>query len=201
MNNVLVDDTTITIPLPTVETDAAAMAKWGLAKDEFVDNGNWPHQIYVREARRMVGDYVQSEQDCRRLRVCEDSVGLGSYNMDSNNVQRYVTPDGAAQNEGDVQVGPGGSYAISYRAIVPKKGEAANLLVPVCLSATHVAYSSVRMEPQYMMIGQAAGDTAALSIKDGVPVGKVNVETLQQKLRSQNAILHLDQEAKLPSSN
>ncbi|MFN4262028.1 MAG: FAD-dependent oxidoreductase, partial [Gemmataceae bacterium] len=97
-------------------------------------------------ARRMVGDYVQTEQDCRRLRVCEDSVGLGSYNMDSHNVQRYVTAEGTAQNEGDIQVGPGGSYAISYRSIVPKKGEAANLFVPVCLSSSHIAYGSIRME-------------------------------------------------------
>src|SRR5690606_35512310 len=88
------------------------LAKWGLAKDEFVDNGHWPHQIYVREARRMMGEYVQTELDCRRLNVAEDSVGLGSYNMDSHNAQRYITKDGFVQNEGDVQVNPGGTYAI-----------------------------------------------------------------------------------------
>jgi len=102
-----------------------AMKPWGLAADEFVGNGNWPRQIYVREARRMISDYVVTEQDCRRVRVAEDSVGLGSYNMDSHNVQRYVTADGKVQNEGDVQVSPGGPYVVSYRSIVPKKGQAA----------------------------------------------------------------------------
>jgi hypothetical protein len=158
------------------------MAKWGLAKDEFTDNANWPHQIYVREARRMVGDYVQTEQDCRRVRVCEDSVGLGSYNMDSHNVQRYVTPDGKAQNEGDIQVSPGGSYAISYRALVPKKGEAANLLVPVCLSSSHIAYGSIRMEPVFMILGQSAATAAVLAIDANIPVQEVSYAKLRERL-------------------
>lgn len=165
------------------------MAKWGLAKDEFVDNGSWPHQIYVREARRMVSDYVQSEQDCRRLRVCEDSVGLGSYNMDSHNVQRYVTPDGAAQNEGDVQVGPGGSYAISYRAIVPKKGEAANLLVPVCLSSSHIAYGSIRMEPVFMILGQSAATAAVMAIDGDIAVQEVEYAKLRERLVKEGQVL------------
>lgn len=158
------------------------MAKWGLAKDEFTDNNNWPHQIYVREARRMVSDYVQTEQDCRRLRVCEDSVGLGSYNMDSHNVQRYVTPDGTVQNEGDIQESPGGSYAISYRAIVPKKGEATNLFVPVCLSSSHIAYGSIRMEPVFMILGQSAATAAVLAIDAGIPVQEVEYAKLRERL-------------------
>lgn len=158
------------------------MAKWGLAKDEFTDNNNWPHQIYVREARRMVSDYVQTEQDCRRLRVCKDSVGLGSYNMDSHNVQRYVTPDGTVQNEGDIQESPGGSYAISYRAIVPRKGEAANLFVPVCLSSSHIAYGSIRMEPVFMILGQSAATAAVLAMDAGVPVQEVEYAALRERL-------------------
>ncbi|MGC1273786.1 MAG: FAD-dependent oxidoreductase [Planctomycetaceae bacterium] len=158
------------------------MAKWGLAKDEFTDNGHWPHQIYVREARRMVSDYVQTEQDCRRLRICSDSVGLGSYSMDSHNVQRYVTAEGTVQNEGDVQVSPGGSYAISYRSIVPKKGEVENLFVPVCLSSSHIAYGSIRMEPVFMILGQSAATAAAMAIDEGVAVQDVPYDTLRKRL-------------------
>ncbi len=158
------------------------MAQWGLAKDEFVDNGHWPYQIYVREARRMVGDYVQTEADCRRLRICEDSIGLGSYNMDSHNTQRFVTPEGTVQNEGDVQVSPGGSYAISYRAIIPKQGEAENLLVPVCLSSSHIAYGSIRMEPVFMILGQSAATAASLAIDQDLPLQKLPYQALKARL-------------------
>jgi len=167
------------------------MAKWGLAKDEFTDNGNWPHQIYVREARRMVGDYVQTEQDCRRIRICEDSIGLGSYNMDSHNTQRYVTADGKAQNEGDVQVSPGGPYAISYRAIVPKKGEAANLLVPICLSSSHIAYGSIRMEPVFMILGQDAATAAVLAIDAKIAVQDVPYTKLRERLAADGQVLDI----------
>lgn len=158
------------------------MAKWGLAKDEFVENNHWPYQIYVREARRMVSDYVQTESDCRRLRFCEDSVGLGSYNMDSHNTQRFVTEEGTVQNEGDVQVATGGSYAISYRSIVPKKGEAENLLVPVCLSSSHIAYGSIRMEPVFMILGQSAATAASLAIDHQIPVQDVPYADLKDQL-------------------
>lgn len=159
-----------------------AMAKWGLAKDEFVENGNWPYQIYVRESRRMVSDYVQTEHDCRRLRICEDSVGLGSYNMDSHNTQRFVTAKGTVQNEGDVQVATGGSYAISYRSIIPKHGEATNLLVPCCLSSSHIAYGSIRMEPVFMILGQSAATAAALAIDQQVPLQELAYADLKAKL-------------------
>ncbi|RCS54769.1 FAD-dependent oxidoreductase [Bremerella cremea] len=159
-----------------------AMAKWGLAKDEFVENNHWPYQIYVREARRMVSDYVQTESDCRRLRLCEDSVGLGSYNMDSHNTQRFVTAEGTVQNEGDVQVATGGSYAISYRSIVPKKGEAENLLVPVCLSSSHIAYGSIRMEPVFMILGQSAATAASLAIDQELAVQDLSYADLQKQL-------------------
>jgi hypothetical protein len=120
---------------------------------------------------------------------------MGSYNSDSHNIQRVAMPDGSVRNEGDVQVSVQ-PYEIAFGTMIPKADQTENLLVPVCLSASHVAYSSVRMEPQYMMIGQAAGDTAALAIKAGTPVGKVSIAALQEKLRSQNAILHIEQEAK-----
>jgi hypothetical protein len=171
------------------------MAKWGLAKDEFTDNGYWPHQIYVREARRMVGDYVQTEQDCRRIRVCDDSIGLGSYNMDSHNVQRYVTADGKVQDEGDIQVSPGGPYAISYRAIVPKKGEASNLLVPVCLSSSHIAYGSIRMEPVFMILGQDAATAAVLAIDAQTSVQDVPYATLRERLLADGQVLDLPADA------
>ncbi|MBA2115498.1 FAD-dependent oxidoreductase [Bremerella alba] len=158
------------------------MAQWGLAQDEFVDNDHWPYQIYVREARRMVSDYVQTEHDCRRLRLCEDSVGLGSYNMDSHNVQRFVSTDGTVQNEGDVQVATGGSYAISYRCLIPKQGEATNLLVPCCLSSSHIAFGSIRMEPVFMILGQSSATAAALAIDQDCALQKLPYADLKARL-------------------
>ena len=171
------------------------MAQWGLAKDEFVDNGHWPHQLYIREARRMVSDYVVTELDCRRQRLAPDSVGLGSYNMDSHNVQRYVTADGTAQNEGDVQVSPGGAYLISYRALVPRRDQSANLLVPVCLSCTHIAYGSVRMEPVFMILGQSAATAAVQAIEAGIAVQEVDYATLRARLLADQQVLDLPNEA------
>jgi hypothetical protein len=166
-----------------------AMAKWGLAKDEFTDTGHWPHQIYVREARRMVGDYVQTELDCRRKRDTPMSVGMGSYNMDSHNCARYVTPEGFVQNEGDVQVSPGGPYRISYRSIVAKAGECPNLLVPVCVSSSHIAYGSIRMEPVFMVLGQSAATAAALALDDKVDVQKLDYEKLKKRLLADRQVL------------
>ena len=131
----------------------AEVNQWGLAKDEFADTDHWPHQLYVREARRMVGEYVMRQSDLENERTKSDSIGMGSYNIDSHNTQRVAMPDGAVQNEGDVQF-PVEPYEISYRSITPKRAEAENLLVTVCLSATHVAYCSLRMEPQYMILGR-----------------------------------------------
>jgi len=165
------------------------MSRWGLAKDEFVDNGHWPHQIYVREARRMVSDYVTTEQDCRRSRQTPQPVGMGSYNMDSHNAMRYVTPDGYVQNEGDVQVSPGGPYQISYLSIVPRRGQAANLLVPVCLSSSHIAYGSIRMEPVFMVLGQSAATAAVLAIEGQIDVQDVPYQTLRQRLLDDGQVL------------
>ncbi len=160
----------------------AYFQKWGLARDEFVDNGNWPYLLYVREARRMRGAYVMTEKNCRGLVKAEDSVGLGSYNMDSHHVQRYVTSEGAVRNEGDVEVPVPGPYPISYRSLVPKREECANLLVPVCLSATHIAYGSIRMEPVFMVLGQSAGDAAVLALEKGVSVQDVPYTELRKLL-------------------
>ena len=172
--------------------------RWGRAKDEFMDTDGWPRQLYIREGRRMRGVYVMRQSDLQTNLTKPDSIAMGSYNSDSHNVDRLALPDGSAFNEGDVQV-PVQPYEISYRAILPSTAQATNLLVPVCLSATHVAYSSVRMEPQYMMIGEAAGAVAALAIDGGTGVQDVPIKDLQRVLRAHGAILHLAQQHRSPS--
>jgi len=167
------------------------ISRWGLARDEFTDNGNWPHQLYIREARRMVGEYVMTELDCRRRRIAGDPVGLGSYNMDSHNCQRYVTPEGFARNEGNIEVSPGGAYLISYRSIIPRRGEVKNLLVPVCLSASHIAYGSIRMEPVFMILGQSAATAAVQALEEGKPVQDVEYAGLRRKLLADGQVLDL----------
>lgn len=166
------------------------VSRWGLAKDEFADNNNWPHQLYVREARRMVGEYVMTQKDIQTELAKPDSIGMGSYNSDSHNVQRVPSHDRSAENEGDMQV-PVTPYQIPYRVVLPKRQQATNLLVPVCFSASHVAYSTLRMEPQYMIIGQAAGVAAKLAIERGASVQEVDVPALQARLKAQKAVLAL----------
>ncbi len=168
------------------------ISSWGLAKDEFTDNGNWPHQLYIREARRMVSDYVNTELDCFRKRDTPESIGMGSYNMDSHNVQRYIDENGHVKNEGDVQVSPGGPYQISYRSIRPKKEECTNLLVPVCLSSSHIAYGSIRMEPVFMILGQSAAVAASIAIDDGLTVQDVPYEKLKPRLIALKQVLQYD---------
>ncbi len=163
--------------------------QWGLAADEFVDNDNWPHQLYIREARRMVADYVMTQHDCQGRRVAEDSVGLAAYTMDSHNVQRYVDADGHVRNEGDVQVGGFPPYPISYRSIVPRRAECTNLLVPVCLSASHIAFGSIRMEPVFMVLGESAATAAALALDAGVDVQDVEYGELARRLSFAGQIL------------
>ncbi len=168
------------------------MAQWGLAKDEFLDNGHWPHQIYVREARRMVSDFVMTELHCRRIKPTPRPVGMGSYNMDSHNVQRYVDADGWVRNEGDVQVSPGGPYPIDYLAIVPRRGECENLFVPVCASCSHIAFGSIRMEPVFMILGQSAATAASLAIDANTSVQEVPYETLRERLLADGQVLEYD---------
>ena len=167
------------------------VSKWGLSRDEFTDTDHWPHTLYIREARRMIGEYVTTEADCFRRRIVPDSVGMGSYNMDSHNTQRYVSSDGLAKNEGDVQVSPGGTYLISYRSIVPKRDEVENLLVPVCLSSSHIAYGSIRMEPVFMILGQSAASAASLSLDNNIAVQDLPYATLRKQLDKDGQALEL----------
>ena len=167
------------------------MSQWGLAKDEFVDNGNWPHQIYVREARRMIGTYVMTEHDCLVKRETPGSVGMGSYTMDSHNVQRYVKPDGYVQNEGDIGV-KGPPYQIAYGSLIPKKAECTNLLVPVALSSSHIAFGSIRMEPVFMILGQSAATAAVMSIDRDIAVQDLKYDELKKQLLDDGQVLKYD---------
>lgn len=167
----------------------AQVREWGLPKDEFVDTGHWPHQLYVREARRMIGSFVSTQKDLQTDLVKPDAIAMGSYGADSHNVQRFVNDRGFVENEGDFQVSASVMpYHIAYRVLTPKRDEATNLLVPVCFSATHAAYSSMRMEPQYMMLGHAAGIAANLAIRDQAAVQDVNIGDLQRQLKAEGAI-------------
>lgn len=154
---------------------------FGLPKDEFPETDGWPHDLYVREARRMISDYVMTEKNCRSLIVAEDPVGLASYTMDSHSIQRVVV-DGKVMAEGNVESGVPKPYPVSYRAIVPKAKECVNLLVPVCLSSSHMAYGSIRMEPVFMLLGQSAATAASLAIDGNVTVQEVPYEKLKERL-------------------
>ena len=163
--------------------------QWGFPKDEFVENGHFPTQLYIREARRMVSGVVMTEHYVAGREVAPDSVGMGAYGMDSHNVQRYITSEGYVRNEGNIQVGGFAPYPIGYRSIVPKKGEASNLFVPVCLSATHIAYGSIRMEPVFMVLGQSAATAAVHAIDARVDVQAVDYAALRKRLLSDGQIL------------
>lgn len=168
------------------------MSRWGLCKDEFTGNGNWPREVYVREARRMVSDFVMAEPHLRGTKATPRPVGMGSYNMDSHNVRRIVDARGFARNEGNIEVSPERAYPISYDAIIPKRQEATNLLVPVALSASHIAYGSIRMEPVFMILGQSAAAAASIAIREGRSLQDVDYGMLKQQLLSEQQILALD---------
>ncbi|MCA9192144.1 MAG: FAD-dependent oxidoreductase [Planctomycetales bacterium] len=175
---------------PRVPADVREkFAQWGLAGDEFVDNRNWPHQIYVREARRMIGQFVMTENELLKRRPTPESIGMGSYTMDSHNVQRYVTPEGYVQNEGDIGVSTRGPYAIAMGSIVPQRQQCTNLLVPVCLSSSHIAFGSIRMEPVFMILGQSAATMASLAIAGKVPVQEITYAQLRPKLMADGQVL------------
>ncbi len=168
---------------PRVPADIRGeMAQWGLAADEFRDNGNWPHQLYIREARRMIGMHVMTEQNVLNREPVEKPVGMGSYTLDSHNCQRFITPQGFVQNEGDVGVRTRGPYRISYDSIVPKREECANLLVPVCVSSSHIAFGSIRMEPVFMILGQSAATAAVHAIEEQTAVQNVDYARLRDRL-------------------
>ncbi len=168
------------------------MRRWGLPRDEFVDNGNWPHQIYVREARRLVGAFVMTESELMKRKPTPDSVGMGSYSIDSHNVQRYITPEGGVQNEGDLGVALDAPYEIAYGSLVPRREQVRNLLVPVCVSSSHVAFGSIRMEPVFMILGQSAATAAALAIDGNQAVQDVPYAALRRRLLQDGQVLTLD---------
>lgn len=165
------------------------VSRWGTCKDEFERKDGWQQQLYVREARRMVSDHVMTQKHCEGIEVVEDGVGLAAYGMDSHNVQRYITNEGYVRNEGNVEAHVKGPYPVSYRSIIPKASECDNLLVPVCLSASHIAFGSIRMEPVFMVMGQSAATAACMAIDGGIPVHELSYEKLKEQLIMDKQIL------------
>ncbi len=165
------------------------VARWGMTKDEFVEGKGWQEQIYVREARRMVSDYVMTQHNCQGDAVADDAIGLAAYTMDSHNQQRYVDEQGHVRNEGDVQIKGFPPYPISYRSIVPSARECANLIVPVCLSASHIAFGSIRMEPVFMVLGQSAATAAVLAIDGKRAVQAIDYGKLREQLTKDKQVL------------
>ncbi len=166
--------------------------KWGLAKDEFTDNDHWPHQIYVREARRMIGKYVMTENELLQKKPTPESVGMGSYTIDSHNVQRYVDENGHVHNEGDIGVPLPQPYEIAYGSLVPKAEECTNLMVPVAVSSSHIAFGSIRMEPVFMILGQSAATAAIMAIDEGINVQDVEYAKLRERLLEDGQVLTLE---------
>lgn len=168
------------------------VSKWGTCKDEYEREDGWQEQLYVREARRLISDYMMTQRNCEGLMIAEDPIGLGAYGMDSHQVKRYVDVNGFIQNEGNVEASVSGPYPISYKSIVPNINECNNLLVPVCLSATHIAYGSIRMEPVFMVIGQSAATAACLAIEKGIEIQKIDYEHLKSRLLDDQQILQVN---------
>jgi hypothetical protein len=165
------------------------VSRWGMSKDEFERVDGWQNQLYVREARRMVGAYVMTQHNCEGLKVVEDAIGMGAYGMDSHHTQRFVNNHGYVQNEGNVEAKVAAPYPISYRSITPKQEECTNLLVPVCLSATHIAFGSIRMEPVFMVLGQSAATAACLALDQNLGVQALDYALLREQLLADNQVL------------
>jgi hypothetical protein len=165
------------------------MLTWGYPKDEFIDNNHWSPQLYIRESRRMISEYVMTEDNCTGRLSVTDGIGMAAYTMDSHNCQRLIV-HGMVKNEGDVQVGGFPPYPVSYRSIVPRQNECTNLFVPVCLSASHIAYGSIRMEPVFMVLGQSSATAAVIAIDKKLPVQKVPVDKIQNELKENPLALH-----------
>ncbi|WP_339173826.1 FAD-dependent oxidoreductase [Solibacillus sp. FSL R5-0691] len=167
------------------------VSQWGLAADEFAETGNWPRQLYIREARRMIGEYVMTEHNALQRITCEQPIAIASFHMDSHHCRRIVV-NGRVMNEGDIQV-PVKPFTIDLRSLLPKKEHCINLTVPVCLSASHIAYGSIRMEPVFMMLGQAAGTVAAIALQEGKPVQDISYEQVKQQLTEQGQVVEWDE--------
>ncbi|QWX84982.1 FAD-dependent oxidoreductase [Cellulophaga sp. HaHaR_3_176] len=166
-----------------------SIKKWGLAKDEFADNGHWPYQIYVREARRMIGEFVMTENEILGRNKVTQSIGMGSYTMDSHNAQRYITKDGYVQNEGDLGIDAEEPYQIHLGTILPKGEECKNLLVPAAVSSSHIAFGSIRMEPVFMILGQSAGTLAGLALEDKKNLHDISYDSLRKTLQKDGQVL------------
>ena len=171
------------------------VSDWGVCKDEFIENENhWTQQLYIREARRMISDYVMTQRNCEGIEIADDPIAMAGYGMDSHHVQRYVDVNGYVQNEGNVEARGYPPYPVSYRSIVPRKSECTNLLVPVCISASHIAFGSLRMEPVFMVLGQSAAIAAAQAIDDKQDLQDLNYRKLRETLLTYKQILTLPAE-------
>ncbi len=179
----------------------AEVSRWGMCRDEFIEGQGWQDQLYVREARRMVSDLVMTQHHCQGREVAADPVGLAAYTMDSHHVQRHIDADGFVRNEGDVQVGGFSPYGIGYRAIVPRADQCGNLLVPVCLSSSHMAFGSIRMEPVFMVLGQSAATAAVHAIDQQVPVQGIDTGKLRERLLADGMVLEWKKDSPLDSPN
>lgn len=167
------------------------MQQWGLPKDEFPENGGWSRQLYIREARRMIGSMVMTENHLTKKIPTPESIGMGSYAIDSHNVQRYITAEGAVANEGDIGVHLKAPYEISYGSVLPDPKQAVNLLVPVCVSSSHIAYGSIRMEPVFMILGQSAATAAVLSLGKYINPCDLPYDSLRERLISDGQVLEI----------
>jgi hypothetical protein len=165
------------------------MSRWGYSRDEFPDNNYWPYNIYVREARRMVSDFVMTENEVLSKKEVTHSIGMGSYNLDSHNTQRYVTPEGFTENEGDIEHPTPNPYRIDLGSILPKRNECSNLLVTVCVSSSHIAFGSIRMEPVFMILGQSAGTVAAMSLNKKMEMHDLTYDEIREKLLADGQVL------------
>ena len=163
------------------------MQQWGYPKDEYRDNNNFTPQLYIRESRRMIGDYVMTQANCQGQTKVNDGIAMAAYTMDSHNCERLVV-NGMVKNEGNVEIGGFGPYPVSYRSLIPKAAECKNLYVPVCLSASHIAYGSIRMEPIFMVLGQSSAAAACIAIDKHETVQQVDVQQLQELLK-QNPLM------------
>ena len=165
------------------------VSKWGMCQDEFSQDEGWTDQLYIREARRLVSDYVMTQLDCEALAVAQDVIGLGAYQMDSHPIQRYVDLNGYVKNEGNVEAHVDAPFPISYKSIIPKKSEVTNLFIPVCLSSSHIAYGSIRMEPVFMVLGQSAAIAASIAIDKNYQTHEVPYQELREALIKNHQIL------------